>query len=168
MFLLSDRNTPLIVRRAVYAVAKKPTSSEIVNAVFPWPDGRDHPEKQPPLLCHRDGLGAITQREGEVPHLLFFILCPGPPALLSHLALLTFCQIQSFGVFEGRAKDDLKNAANACGQSGRDFTPPGGETPSQVSQTGIRKAGRNAGREEEFDWSTSTAQWTLGRCCIPL
>lgn len=43
-------------------------------------------------------------------------------------------QMQSFGIFEGRAKEDLKNAANACGQSCRDFTPPGGETPSEVSQ----------------------------------
>lgn len=42
--------------------------------------------------------------------------------------------MQSFGIFEGRAKEDLKNAANACGQSCRDFTPPGGETPSEVSQ----------------------------------
>ncbi|TWW64764.1 fructose-2,6-bisphosphatase TIGAR B [Takifugu flavidus] len=39
---------------------------------------------------------------------------------------------RSFGIFEGRAKEDLKNAANACGQSCRDFTPPGGETPSEV------------------------------------
>lgn len=50
--------------------------------------------------------------------------------------------MQSFGVFEGRPKDDLKNAANACGQSCRDFTPPGGETPSEVSHTKMRKTER--------------------------
>lgn len=56
-------------------------------------------------------------------------------------------QMQSFGIFEGRAKDDLKKTANVCGQSCRDFTPPGGETPSEVSQAKIRKTERTAGQE---------------------
>lgn len=56
-------------------------------------------------------------------------------------------QMQSFGVFEGRAKHDFKNAANACGQSCRDFTPPGGETPSEVSQTRLERQRENAGKE---------------------
>lgn len=43
--------------------------------------------------------------------------------------------VQGFGVAEGRPKDDLKNMANAAGQSCRDYTPPGGETLDQVSQT---------------------------------
>lgn len=42
---------------------------------------------------------------------------------------------QGFGVAEGRPKEDLKNMANAAGQSCRDFTPPGGETLDQVTQT---------------------------------
>lgn len=41
---------------------------------------------------------------------------------------------QGFGVAEGRPKEDLKNMANAAGQSCRDYTPPGGETLDQVSQ----------------------------------
>lgn len=41
--------------------------------------------------------------------------------------------VQSFGVAEGRHKEDLKNMANAAGQSCRDYTPPGGETLDQVS-----------------------------------
>ncbi|TNN63165.1 Fructose-2,6-bisphosphatase TIGAR B [Liparis tanakae] len=40
--------------------------------------------------------------------------------------------VQGFGVAEGRPKDDLKNMANAAGQSCRDYTPPGGETLDQV------------------------------------
>lgn len=40
---------------------------------------------------------------------------------------------QGFGVAEGRHKSDLKNMANAAGQSCRDYTPPGGETLDQVS-----------------------------------
>ncbi|XP_054480764.1 fructose-2,6-bisphosphatase TIGAR B [Anoplopoma fimbria] len=39
---------------------------------------------------------------------------------------------RSFGVAEGRHKDDLKNMANAAGQSCSDYTPPGGETLDQV------------------------------------
>ncbi|XP_031714964.1 fructose-2,6-bisphosphatase TIGAR B [Anarrhichthys ocellatus] len=39
---------------------------------------------------------------------------------------------RGFGVAEGRHKDDLKNMANAAGQSCRDYTPPGGETLDQV------------------------------------
>ncbi|XP_076862476.1 fructose-2,6-bisphosphatase TIGAR B [Brachyhypopomus gauderio] len=39
---------------------------------------------------------------------------------------------RGFGVAEGRSKEDLKNMANAVGQSCRDFTPPGGETLEQV------------------------------------
>ncbi|XP_073337301.1 fructose-2,6-bisphosphatase TIGAR B isoform X2 [Pagrus major] len=39
---------------------------------------------------------------------------------------------RGFGVAEGRPKEDLKNMANAAGQSCRDFTPPGGETLDQV------------------------------------
>lgn len=59
--------------------------------------------------------------------------------------------MQSFGIFEGRTKEDLKNAANACGQSCRDFTPPGGETPSEVSQTKIGKIDGEKGREREMN-----------------
>ena len=40
--------------------------------------------------------------------------------------------LQGFGVAEGRPKEDLKNMANAAGQSCRDYTPPGGETLDQV------------------------------------
>lgn len=43
--------------------------------------------------------------------------------------------MQGFGVAEGRPKEDLKNMANASGQSCRDYTPPGGETLNQVSQS---------------------------------
>ncbi|XP_034382647.1 fructose-2,6-bisphosphatase TIGAR B [Cyclopterus lumpus] len=39
---------------------------------------------------------------------------------------------RGFGVAEGHPKDDLKNMANAAGQSCRDYTPPGGETLDQV------------------------------------
>ncbi|XP_060886032.1 fructose-2,6-bisphosphatase TIGAR B [Labrus mixtus] len=39
---------------------------------------------------------------------------------------------RGFGVCEGHPKEDLKNMANASGQSCRDFTPPGGETLDQV------------------------------------
>ncbi|XP_008281144.1 fructose-2,6-bisphosphatase TIGAR B [Stegastes partitus] len=39
---------------------------------------------------------------------------------------------RGFGVAEGRPKEDLKNMANASGQSCRDYTPPGGETTEQV------------------------------------
>ncbi|XP_071357671.1 fructose-2,6-bisphosphatase TIGAR B isoform X1 [Trachinotus anak] len=39
---------------------------------------------------------------------------------------------RGFGVAEGRPKEDLKNMANAAGQSCRDYTPPGGETLDQV------------------------------------
>ncbi|XP_023149056.1 fructose-2,6-bisphosphatase TIGAR B [Amphiprion ocellaris] len=39
---------------------------------------------------------------------------------------------KSFGVAEGRPKEDLKNMANAAGQAARDYTPPGGETTDQV------------------------------------
>lgn len=39
---------------------------------------------------------------------------------------------RGFGIAEGRPKEDLKNMANASGQSCRDFTPPGGETLEQV------------------------------------
>lgn len=41
--------------------------------------------------------------------------------------------MQGFGIAEGRHKSDLKNMANAAGQSCRDYTPPGGETLDQVS-----------------------------------
>lgn len=44
--------------------------------------------------------------------------------------------MQGFGVCEGHPKEHLKNMANACGQSCRDFTPPGGETTDKVSQSG--------------------------------
>ena len=43
--------------------------------------------------------------------------------------------LQGFGIAEGRPKEDLKNMANAAGQSCRDYTPPGGETLDQVSHT---------------------------------
>ncbi|KAM4615357.1 fructose-2,6-bisphosphatase TIGAR B [Polymixia lowei] len=39
---------------------------------------------------------------------------------------------RGFGIAEGRPKEDLKNMANAAGQSSRDYTPPGGETLDQV------------------------------------
>ncbi|XP_010885405.2 fructose-2,6-bisphosphatase TIGAR B isoform X2 [Esox lucius] len=39
---------------------------------------------------------------------------------------------RGFGIAEGRPKEDLKNMANASGQSCRDYTPPGGETLEQV------------------------------------
>ncbi|XP_014063801.1 fructose-2,6-bisphosphatase TIGAR B [Salmo salar] len=39
---------------------------------------------------------------------------------------------RGFGIAEGRPKEDLKNMANAAGQSCRDYTPPGGETLEQV------------------------------------
>ncbi|CAG5927450.1 fructose-2,6-bisphosphatase TIGAR B [Menidia menidia] len=39
---------------------------------------------------------------------------------------------RGFGIAEGRHKEDLKNMANAAGQSCRDYTPPGGETLDQV------------------------------------
>uniref|UniRef100_A0A668A9G9 TP53 induced glycolysis regulatory phosphatase b n=1 Tax=Myripristis murdjan TaxID=586833 RepID=A0A668A9G9_9TELE len=39
---------------------------------------------------------------------------------------------RGFGIAEGRPKEDLKNMANAAGQSCRDYTPPGGETLDQV------------------------------------
>ncbi|XP_040006830.1 fructose-2,6-bisphosphatase TIGAR B isoform X3 [Xiphias gladius] len=39
---------------------------------------------------------------------------------------------RGFGVAEGRPKEDLKNMANAAGQSCGDYTPPGGETLDQV------------------------------------
>uniref|UniRef100_UPI0037E7F6DC fructose-2,6-bisphosphatase TIGAR B n=1 Tax=Semicossyphus pulcher TaxID=241346 RepID=UPI0037E7F6DC len=39
---------------------------------------------------------------------------------------------RGFGVCEGHPKEDMKNMANAAGQSCRDFTPPGGETLNQV------------------------------------
>ena len=45
----------------------------------------------------------------------------------------TCSTFQGFGIAEGRPKEDLKNMANAAGQSCRDFTPPGGETLEQVS-----------------------------------
>ncbi|KAM3587798.1 uncharacterized protein V6R79_014171 [Siganus canaliculatus] len=38
----------------------------------------------------------------------------------------------SFGVAEGRPKEDLRNMAAASGLSWRDYTPPGGETFHQV------------------------------------
>ncbi|XP_054609813.1 fructose-2,6-bisphosphatase TIGAR B isoform X3 [Dunckerocampus dactyliophorus] len=41
---------------------------------------------------------------------------------------------RGFGVAEGRPKEELKNMANAAGQSCRDFTPPGGETLEQEVQ----------------------------------
>ncbi|XP_061571184.1 fructose-2,6-bisphosphatase TIGAR B-like isoform X1 [Cololabis saira] len=39
---------------------------------------------------------------------------------------------RGFGIAEGRHKEDLKNMANAAGQSCRDYTPPGGETLDEV------------------------------------
>ncbi|XP_038595098.1 fructose-2,6-bisphosphatase TIGAR B [Micropterus salmoides] len=39
---------------------------------------------------------------------------------------------RGFGIAEGHPKEDLKNMANAAGQSCRDYTPPGGETLDQV------------------------------------
>ncbi|XP_040006839.1 fructose-2,6-bisphosphatase TIGAR B isoform X4 [Xiphias gladius] len=39
---------------------------------------------------------------------------------------------RGFGVAEGRPKEDLKNMANAAGQSCGDYTPPGGETLDQL------------------------------------
>nr|XP_046234570.1 fructose-2,6-bisphosphatase TIGAR B [Scatophagus argus] len=39
---------------------------------------------------------------------------------------------KGFGIAEGRPREDLKNMANAAGQSCRDYTPPGGETQDQV------------------------------------
>ncbi|XP_034019670.1 fructose-2,6-bisphosphatase TIGAR B [Thalassophryne amazonica] len=39
---------------------------------------------------------------------------------------------KGFGIAEGRPKEDLKNMANAAGQSCRDYTPPGGETFEEV------------------------------------
>uniref|UniRef100_A0A3Q3VS87 Fructose-2,6-bisphosphatase TIGAR B n=1 Tax=Mola mola TaxID=94237 RepID=A0A3Q3VS87_MOLML len=43
-----------------------------------------------------------------------------------------------FGVAEGHPKEDLKNMANAAGQSYREYTPPGGETTDQVRLRFIR------------------------------
>ncbi|KAM9823935.1 fructose-2,6-bisphosphatase TIGAR B [Neosynchiropus ocellatus] len=54
-------------------------------------------------------------------------LCAGAEMVLEPLL-----RERSFGVAEGRPKEDLKNMANACGQSARQFTPPGGETLDQV------------------------------------
>ncbi|XP_069567183.1 fructose-2,6-bisphosphatase TIGAR B [Brachyistius frenatus] len=53
--------------------------------------------------------------------------CSGTEMLLEPLL-----RERGFGVAEGRHKEDLKNMANAAGQSCRDFTPPGGETLDQV------------------------------------
>lgn len=102
---------------------------------FPPSDSRDHPEEQPSLLRLRDGPGAVAEREGEVSDvpLLHRTLKAGRRGLLVSPRCCRLSQMQSFGIFEGRDKEDLKNAANACGQSCRDFTPPGGETPSEVS-----------------------------------
>ncbi|XP_053719236.1 fructose-2,6-bisphosphatase TIGAR B isoform X2 [Synchiropus splendidus] len=54
-------------------------------------------------------------------------LCSGAEMVLEPLL-----RERSFGVAEGRPKEDLKNMANACGQSVRQYTPPGGETLEQV------------------------------------
>ncbi|XP_024860717.1 fructose-2,6-bisphosphatase TIGAR B isoform X2 [Kryptolebias marmoratus] len=45
---------------------------------------------------------------------------------------------RGFGVAEGRHKEDLKNMANAAGQSCRDYTPPGGETLDQAALEELR------------------------------
>ncbi|XP_004083129.2 fructose-2,6-bisphosphatase TIGAR B isoform X2 [Oryzias latipes] len=50
------------------------------------------------------------------------------------LTLEPLLRERGFGVAEGRHKEDLKNMANAAGQSCRDYTPPGGETLEQVKQ----------------------------------
>ena len=55
-------------------------------------------------------------------------------SFLSELVVVVVLLIQGFGVAEGRPKEDLKNMANAAGQSCGDYTPPGGETLDQVSQ----------------------------------
>ncbi|KAM6946122.1 putative fructose-2,6-bisphosphatase TIGAR A [Aplochiton taeniatus] len=39
---------------------------------------------------------------------------------------------RSFGIAEGRRVEDMRNMAQAAGQSCPDFTPPEGETPEQV------------------------------------
>lgn len=69
---------------------------------------------------------------------VYFLRSPHVKAL--HVALwdlstgVFFVLVQGFGVAEGRHKEDLKNMANAAGQSCRDYTPPGGETLDQVSR----------------------------------
>ncbi|KAG7225599.1 hypothetical protein INR49_005005, partial [Caranx melampygus] len=47
------------------------------------------------------------------------------------MVLEPFLRERGFGIAEGRPKEDLKNMANAAGQSCRDYTPPGGETLDQ-------------------------------------
>lgn len=66
----------------------------------------------------------------------------GPPCSPLSPCCRDLFRMQSFGVFEGRPKDELRNLANACGQSSRDFTPPGGETPDEVNQAQLRKTER--------------------------
>lgn len=68
------RETHLLVWDRFYTLEKHACIKTIVNALivlFPWPDSRDHSGKQPSLFGHRDGLGAITQREGEISDLFF-------------------------------------------------------------------------------------------------
>lgn len=55
-------------------------------------------------------------------------------SFFTELWIVVLLSIQGFGIAEGRPKEDLKNMANAAGQSCRDYTPPGGETLDQVSQ----------------------------------
>uniref|UniRef100_A0A3Q2CW00 Fructose-2,6-bisphosphatase TIGAR B n=1 Tax=Cyprinodon variegatus TaxID=28743 RepID=A0A3Q2CW00_CYPVA len=65
---------------------------------------------------------------------------------------------RGFGVAEGRHKEDMKNMANAAGQSCRDYTPPGGETLDQVK---LRfKNFRQVLFKEMLDMSGSSGQET--------
>ncbi|XP_044200006.1 fructose-2,6-bisphosphatase TIGAR B [Thunnus albacares] len=50
----------------------------------------------------------------------------------TEMVLESLLRERGFGIAEGRPKEDLKNMANAAGQSCRDYTPPGGETLDQV------------------------------------
>lgn len=124
----------------------------VVDVVFSWPDSRDHSEEQPSLFGHRDDLRAPAQREGEISLVFIFRSEVWPPCSPLSPCCCDLFQMQSFGVFEGRPKDELRNLANACGQSSRDFTPPGGETPNEVNQAKVRKTDRE---------NNSTTQWTL-------
>ncbi len=106
---------------------------------FPLSDSWNNFEEQHSLFWHGDGFRAVTQREGKIGWLHItskyqnFKYCATVVFFLA--VIVVMLQTQSFGIAEGRPKDDLKNMANAAGQSCRDYTPPGGETSEQVSHT---------------------------------
>lgn len=132
---------------------------------FPPSDSRHHSEEQPSLLRLREGPGAVAQREGEVFRRSsapseFKGVPPRPPVSPRCCRL---SRMQSFGIFEGRDKEDLKNAANASGQSCWDFTPPGGETPSEVSSDEIRTRLRDIVVQQRR--SVDTLYTTVWRGC---